>query len=165
MEARIVDLHKPIFIIVATNSKAEARDLATARADSLVGENKNHDWYQGIKESQRWGKDYEFFDKPCQIISERGKKIIKEMIESTQKSIQKWIDQGMVELKKKGMKDLGWTLSNFSIASGETSAHVFDGTDYSMGEAIVDFEFLENLKKYAKKESLKLWIVGFDIHY
>lgn len=155
-------MHKPIFILVTGQDKEEARDSAKSFInEDLIGNGCSFDWCQGIKESERWPK-YEEFEEIQDAKTDKVKELIKKMINQDQEEILAWIDRGNKELKKDGTKNLGWTLSSFSIASSRTKGSIFS-EEYSGVDPIVDFETLEIFWK--NYEDKPVFLCGFDIHY
>ena len=165
-------VHKPIFIIVTGEDYVEAKIEAISFLRENTGENRQYfDWYQGIKESGRWQESYSYFDTPRLMDDKHTKRQLNKMIKSQEEYVLEWIKTGNEELlnrfdnKGKEVKPLGSILVNFHIASSDSSMHIFDNSGYSGGSAVVDKATLQYTLKWAKKEKIKLWLVGFDVHY
>ena len=155
-------MHKPIFILVDANNAEQAKTQAKQFInDKLI--DGSFDWHQGLKESNRWNKEYEIYDTPQDASTKQSMLFITKMIKSSQAQIMEWIEIGNEELKERGLDDLGSTLCSFSIASGHTQGHIFDSTNWSCGSAIVDFENLKGF--WETNQNSKIFICGFDIHY
>ena len=161
-------MHKPVYILVNSKTDKEARKSAEVFMQDLCNEDQgaSHDWFQGLKESQRWNPERYYFDKPRSFDDKHSKRMVTKTLRNQKAEILNWIKEGNKALKtKKGMDDLGWTLTQFSIASGRSVVHLFDHTGYSAGEGIVDRNMLKHILKYAKQQCMILWWVGFDVHY
>jgi hypothetical protein len=154
-------LHKPIFIVVDCEEYSEVSAIAEKLLDHLITDG-SHDWYQGIIESGRWSKEWNWFDTP-RLWDERIqiKDLIKHFLKSQKKEILDWIKRGNEELKDK-TKEFSWALTNLSIGSGDTPIHLFDSTSWSAGSGILDRQTIKGIKKHT---GYKLWIKGYDIHY
>lgn len=152
-----INLHKPIFILIEGVNQKEAKENAKEFIEDKLIDG-SFDWFQGIKESQRW-PELEKYEKPK--LAKYEKKFIEELILRTQKEIHFWLDKGLQEIKEKGDKELGWTLVDFHIASGKTACSLFDSTNWSDGDGIRDKESLVAILK----DNPHLWLCGFDIHY
>jgi len=153
-------LHKAIIILVraegAKSAKYKAIDLIE---NTLINNGSGFDWYQGIKESERW-PEYEKYDFP--LNADLVKNEINDFLKTTIKEVHGWIDRGLRELKKKGDHRLGWTACNFSIAGSNTTAFIFDND----GEGIKDQEHLDNvLTNWSKPTKQTLFAAWFDIHH
>jgi hypothetical protein len=155
-------LHKPIFILVEADHKFEVSAHAERFLDKLIQDG-DHDWYQGMIKSERWS-EYTYFNSPRLVSSDKSQAIIKKFIESQENEILEWIRQGNKELKE-GKNELDWTLSNFRIASGDIPIHLFDYSGWSEGSGIKDQKMIDDITKYNKTRSQKLYIIGYDIHY
>ena len=155
-------MHKPIFILVDANNAEQAKQNAEQFINNkLIGD--SFDWYQGLKKSKRWNKEFEIFDTPKDASTKQSMLFITKMIKSSQAQIMEWLTEGKKELDERKLNDLGDTLCSFSIASGHTQGHIFDSTNWSCGSAIVDFESLKGF--WENKPHSKIFICGFDIHY
>jgi len=155
-------MHKPIFILVDAENAAEARENAEQFiTDKLI--DGSFDWHQGLKESERWNKEYEIFDTPQDASTKESMLFITKMIKSSQTQIMEWLTTGKKELDERKLNELGNTLCSFSIASGNTVGHIFDSTNWSCGSAIVDFDSLKGF--WETNDNSKVFICGFDIHY
>jgi len=155
-------MHKPIFILVNAENVADAR----SQADSFIEDkllSTDFDWHQGLTESQRWNEEYEIFDIPKDASTQDSMLFIIKMIKSSQVQIMEWITKGNKELEEKGLDDLSWSLSSFSIASGKSMGFIFDSTNWSCGSPIVDYESLKGF--WETNEKSKIFLCGFDIHY
>ena len=155
-------MHKPIFILVSADNAEEARSEADTFIDEKLIDG-SFDWQQGLKESKRWNEELEIFDTPQDASTKDSMLFITQMIKSSQTQIMEWLNTANKELKEKGLKDLGYTLSSFGIAAGKTVGIIFDSTNWSCGSAIVDFESLKGFWKTNEKS--KVFLCGFDIHY
>jgi len=145
---------------VRADSAKEANDEAIDLIENtLITEGGGFDWSQSIKVSKRW-PEYEKYDQP--LNADLVKKEIDELLKTTIKESHKWIDRGLKELKEKGDKNLGWTVCNFSLAGGNTIAHIFDGD----GEDIKDQTHLDNVfNNWDKPITQTLFACWFDIHH
>jgi len=90
------------------------------------------------------------------------KKVIDEFLEWTIKEVRDWIKRGNAELKKKGNKELGWTVASFSLAGSNTTAWLFDDD----GADIKDQEHLNNVfNNWDRPITKTLYACFFDIHH
>ena len=155
-------MHKPIFILVDANNAEQAKIQANQFiSDKLIDD--SFDWYQGLKKSERWNKEYEIFDTPQDASTKKSMLFITKMIKSSQAQIMQWLTDGKEELAERKLNELGDTLCSFSIACGNTVGYIFDSTNWSCGSAIVDFDSLKGF--WETNENSKVFICGFDIHY
>jgi len=156
----MVKLHKAIILLIRADTKNEAHTQAENIVnDTLISDGSSFDWSQSIKTSGRW-PEYEKYEDP--IKADLVKKEINKFLKMTISEVRDWIKRGNKELKKKGNKDLGWTCASFSIAAGNTSAHIFDGD----GADIKDQQHLDNVfKNWGNPITQTLYACFFDIHY
>ncbi len=150
-------MHKPIFILTCDPSD----DLENYIQEYLM-DHDGMDWFQGLVKSERW-PSYKYFDKIRKLDDPKVKKLINKMLKSTKKEINFWLKKGQKEMEE-GKEELGWILSSFHIASGNSVAHLFDNTNWSQG-AIVSRRGLNDVLKNAKKNKREIYLKGYDIHY
>ena len=156
-------MHRVVGIIAEGDSSDEARSNAAEFLDNECERSTWIDWWQGVKESQRWDLKH-FPDKPILLTSITSNTLCKNLIKNAQNDFDRWFNRGLEELKVQGKKNLDNTCSNFRLASGGSSCWLFDYTSWGGGAYIRDYEELARLKKYMKKEKKKAYLCLFDTH-
>lgn len=156
-------MHRVVGIIAEGDTPATARENATVFLDTEAEYGSWIDWYQGVKESDRWDLK-SFPDKPILLTSLTANTLCKKLIKNSQNDFDEWFKLGVAHLKEHGKKHLENTCVNFRLAAGGNSCWLFDCTGWGGGSYVRDHEGLSELKKYLKKENKKAYLCLFDTH-
>ena len=156
-------MHRVVGIIACGESSKDADEEARGYLDAALNNNANWiDWYQGVKESNRWDLK-ESPDKPILLSKKIAVDKCKALIIAGQRDFNEWYLTASQLLEKNGLTDLEDTCSHFRIACGGMSVWLFDATEYS-GGYLRDFELFEKVKNHAVKNNNKLWLCLYDTH-